>query len=69
MSRGVGITAHSEGDAIVLFRLAWPTSYKIVAIEPIEDMQTIDQEHVAPNMENWLKRGIWYPRGYAHFSD
>jgi len=69
MSRGVGITAHSEDDAVALFRLAWPTSYKIIGIEPIEDMQTLDQDHVAPNMENWLRRGIWYPRGYAHISE
>ena len=69
MSRGVGITAHSEDDAVALFRLAWPTSYKIISIEPIEDMQALDQDHVAPNMENWLRRGLWYPRGYAHFSN
>jgi len=69
MSRGVGITAYSEDDAKALFRLAWPTAYKILSIEPIKDMRDIDQDHVAPNMENWFRRGIWYPSGYTHFLD
>ncbi len=69
MSLGVGLTAYSEDDAQTLFRLAWPTAYEIVKIEPIADMRSIDQNHVAPNMGNFLKRGIWYPLGYAHISN
>jgi hypothetical protein len=69
MSPNVGITAYSLDDAEKLFRAAWPVPYKIVRIEVIGDMQDIDQNHVAPNMENWMKRGIWYPRGYTHLTD
>ena len=68
MGLGVGVTAHSEVDAELLFRLAWPSAHKIVSIQVIEDMRKIDQNHVAPNMEDWLRRGIWYPRGYTHIS-
>ena len=66
---GVGITARSEEDARALFRLAWPDAPDIVEIKVIRDMCDIDQGHVAPKMENWLKRGIWYPRGFAQLSD
>jgi hypothetical protein len=69
MSLGVGITANSEVDARALFHQALSITYKIVEIQPIEDMQTIDQNHVAPNMENWHKRGIWYPSGYGNISN
>jgi hypothetical protein len=68
MSTGVGITAASEDDAVALFRRAWPTAYQITAITIIADMREVDQGHVAPNMENWMKRGIWYPRGYQHLT-
>jgi len=52
----------------MLFRLAWPESYTIVTITPVIDMLDIDQSHVAPNMGNFLKRGIWYPQGQEHIS-
>jgi hypothetical protein len=69
MSRGVGITANSEDDARTLFRLAWPTAYKIMSIEEIVDMRDVDQDHVAPNMGNCLRRGIWFPIGYGHITN
>jgi hypothetical protein len=69
MGPGVGVTAHSEDDAELLFRLAWPTAHKVLKIQAIEDMRNIDQNHVAPNMESWLRRGIWYPRGYTDISE
>jgi hypothetical protein len=69
MSLGVGITAHSEDDARALFHVAWPKGHEIVEIRPIADMREIDQNHVAPNMGNWLRRGIWYPQGYADVSN
>lgn len=67
MSLGVGVTAWSEEDAISLFRRAWPTD-KIVGIQAINDIRDIDQGHVAPNMGDWLRRGIWFPR-YAPISN
>lgn len=62
MSLGVGVSARSEDDAKLLFRQAWP-DHRIVGIKAITDMRDIDQNHVAPNMENWLRRGIWFPTG------
>jgi hypothetical protein len=66
-SLGVGITAISEDDARALFRLAWPED-RIASIAPIRDMRDIEQNHVAPNMGNWFKRGIWYPMGHDQIS-
>jgi hypothetical protein len=65
---GVGVTAYSEDDAQFLFGSAWPSVHKILRIQAIEDMRNIDQNHVAPNMEDWVRRGIWFPKGYTHIS-
>lgn len=65
---GVGITASSEEHARALFLAAWPAGRRIAAIRPVTDMRDIEQNHVAPNMGNWLKLGIWYPQGFEHIS-
>lgn len=66
---GVGITAHSEEDARALFDAAFANSYIFVAIKAIKDMRDIEQNHVAPNMGNWFRRGIWYPLGFDQISN
>jgi hypothetical protein len=65
---GVGVTARSEGDALQLVALAFP-SQKAVSIEIIKDMNDLDQNHVLPNLggANWLS--AWHlvsPRLRAH---
>ncbi len=67
---GVGVTARSEGDALQLFALAFP-SKKAVSIEIIKNMNDLDQNHVIPNLggANWLRRGIWFPQGQDHIAD
>jgi hypothetical protein len=65
---GVGITAHSEEDARALFVAAFGSAVQIQNIEPIENMQRLDQKHVVPNMGNVFTRGIWFPLGYDHRS-
>ncbi len=67
---GVGVTAQSEPDALLIFALAFP-SKEIIGIEIIKDMNDLDQNHVVPNLggANWLRRGIWFPQGYAHIAD
>ena len=67
-SLGVGVTARSEDDARLLFRQAWRTAHRILKVEAIDDMRNIEQNHVAPNMENWLRRGIWCPQGHTNIS-
>lgn len=57
MSLGVGVTARSEEDALGLFRRVWPAE-RILSIQVAKDMSDIDQKHVAPNMGDWLRRGI-----------
>jgi len=64
LNLGAGITANSVSDARLLFEAAFGAQFQIEAINPIEDMRNIEQKHVAPNMGNWSKRGIWFPLGY-----
>jgi hypothetical protein len=60
----VGVTAQSEADAHELI-LAQIGPCEIETIEPIADMNTLDAGHVLPNIGNHLRRGIWYPLGFA----
>jgi hypothetical protein len=64
LNLGAGITAHSEDDARALFISAFGMEVKIRSVEPIADMRLLEQRHVAPNMGNFLKRGVWFPLGY-----
>jgi hypothetical protein len=62
-SFGVGVTALSVDDAIFLYCSEWPGGPKNATVREIKDVMELDQNHVAPNMGNWLKRGIWFPLG------
>jgi hypothetical protein len=66
---GVGITARSEADAVALSEAAFGSMAVIDKIKPITDFRDIEQNHVAPNMGDWSKRGIWFPLGYDHISN
>ena len=66
---GVGLTALSEAGARALFDEVFGSSYKFMGIEPIADMRHLDQNHVVPNMGNWLRRGVWFPLGHAQISN
>ena len=69
LNLGIGVTAHSEADAIAIVSAAIPDE-AIASTDLIADMRTIEQNHVAANMEpDWLQRGIWYPRGYRAISN
>lgn len=61
---GVGITARSDEDAIMIFEAAFGSQVRAGQIRAIGDMNELDQGHVIPNMGNWFKRGIWFPLGY-----
>ncbi|MFC3643233.1 hypothetical protein [Aquibium oceanicum] len=61
---GVGITARSEDDALALLARVFGNERQPLQISPIDDLSHLDQEHVVPNMGNWLRRGIWYPLGF-----
>jgi hypothetical protein len=66
---GIGITARSEAHALALLTKAYGSAYRVISIKIIEDMRELDQKHVIPNMGNWFKLGIWYPRGREYISD
>jgi|EndMetStandDraft_4_1072995.scaffolds.fasta_scaffold324448_2 hypothetical protein len=62
---GIGVTARSEADARVIVHDQFGEAISISEIKPIRDMNEIEQNHVAPNIEpNWMIRGVWYPRGF-----
>jgi hypothetical protein len=64
---GCGVTAYSYDDAVALLkeRLFVRHSFpKITKVTENVDVSTLDQNHVLPNMEVPIHRGIWFPRGY-----
>ena len=66
---GAGITERSVQDAAALFRLAFGEDHEVQSIMPIMNMREIEQNHVALNMGNALRRGIWFPLGFDHVSN
>jgi hypothetical protein len=65
---GIGVTAYSDEDAAAIVQ-STISGVAIIDVRRIDDMRTIEQKHVAPNMEpDWLQRGVWYPRGYRPIS-
>lgn len=66
VSRGVGVTAWTYDDALMLVRT---TVFAGDEIPPIRhcaedvDVSTLDQTHVIPNMHSPVWRGIWFPMG------
>jgi hypothetical protein len=66
---GVGVTAWSEADARAIVSDVIQDG-SIASVDLITDMRTIEQNHVAPNIEpDWMRRGVWYPRGYRPISN
>jgi hypothetical protein len=66
---GVGITASSEADALALLGKAFGSERRPENITVLRSVSELDQNHVVPNKGNWLKRGIWYPLGYAKMGE
>ena len=63
---GVGITAYSEDEAKAIFASAFGSDLRLASVQPIAALDEIEQNHVSPNMGNFLIRGIWYPQGFEH---
>jgi hypothetical protein len=64
---GCGVTAYDYNDALKLLRDKIFIEREIPNIaEVIEDVDvsTLDKNHVIPNMEAPVIRGIWFPKGY-----
>jgi hypothetical protein len=61
---GVGITAYSLEDALVILDGAIERhTLKVDVVETVEDVdiQGLDQGHVIPNMNPPNFRGVWFP--------
>jgi hypothetical protein len=69
MSLGYGVTARSVDDAETQLRRVLADDHAITKITLLNDIRSLDQNHVACNMGNMLRRGIWYPLGYENPMD
>lgn len=64
---GCGVTAYDKNDALRILNVQ---IFKTTSIPPIKkviedvNLQSLDQEHVIPNMKPPLLRGVWFPLGY-----
>ncbi len=64
---GCGVTAYDYNDALKLLKeklfggIQMPD---IAAVIEDVDISTLDKNHVTPNMELPVARGIWFPKGY-----
>jgi hypothetical protein len=62
---GIGITARSKDDAREIVHANFGDAITVSEIEMVMDMNELEQNHVAPNIEpNWMARGVWFPRGF-----
>lgn len=59
---GAGITARDPADATALARDAFG-KVRISSIDLVDDVSSLDEGHVRPNMGNILIRGVWFPLG------
>ncbi len=60
---GAGVTGHDQDDALSLIEQAFGrlTVSKITAVD---DLASLDQGHVRPNMGSIFLRGVWFPLGH-----
>lgn len=67
LNLGCGVTAFDYADSLEILRLtvfkglSMPSIWCV--IEDI-DIQTLDSDHVTPNIGLVTARGIWFPLGY-----
>ena len=61
-----GVTAWTYDDALTILRDAIPVWNQFQLTQSISDVdiQTLDPNHVLPNMGTCSVRGIWFPKGY-----
>ena len=58
---GVGITAHSTADALVIFADAFGPDYVVREARVIRDMRELPEHMRYANAGNHFVRGVWYP--------
>ena len=68
VSLGVGVTGLGREDALDMVRdriFAGAQLPPIADVVEDVDVSTLDGNHVLPNMQPPVARGIWFPRGYV----
>jgi hypothetical protein len=60
----LGITGYGEEDIKLLISQKIGESVEIKTVKLIHSLDELDQKHVVPNMEEFISRGIWYPKGF-----
>ena len=60
---GVGVTGHDINDALMLVGDAFGP-LTISKITAVDDVASLDEGHVRPNMGSIFVRGIWFPLGH-----
>lgn len=61
---GIGVTAYSQEDAQFILSQKINKKLKIESFTVINSLEDLEQNHVLSNMEEFIHRGIWYPKGY-----
>lgn len=64
----IGVTAWTKDDAPNLIQENLPKTNRFPNMKNIKEITSLDdlnQEHILPNMEEFVTRGIWFPRGYS----
>jgi len=64
---GVGVTAENELEAKkIAIEKVVGTNCDIGSLTAVvvQSLEELDQNHVRPNIGNFLKKGVWYPVGY-----
>lgn len=64
---GCGVTAYDYADASNLLKATVFGEMPALTIQSVTedvDIQTLDRNHVIPNMGIAVNRGVWFPLGY-----
>jgi hypothetical protein len=58
---GIGVTAYSEEDARAIIADQFP-KVEVLGLRVVDDLSTLDDRHVLPNVGDHMVRGVWFPR-------
>ena len=60
---GAGVTAHDVDEAIEIVKDNFG-QLDIATLDVVQDIASLDEGHVRPNMGSIFLRGVWFPLGY-----
>ena len=67
LNMGCGVTAYNYDDAITIIDkeiFSVCQSLEVDYCKKDIDISSLDKNHIIPNMEPVVWRGIWFPKGY-----